>query len=136
MTAQTSPSSSIIIVLTDGKLEVYPFELSVQEVTGSTPGRFPRLRLRGSMFSGGWCVWTSLVKVISQEHSQRFTSNFAPTFTLTQGWTDLILEVIVQRPRSLVPHLLTQKKCLYTSSRRQIWHERRFILEGEIFYCY
>lgn len=31
MKAQTSPSSSIIIVLTDGKLEVYPFELSVQE---------------------------------------------------------------------------------------------------------
>lgn len=32
MKAQTSPSSSIIIVLTDGKLEVYPYELSVQEV--------------------------------------------------------------------------------------------------------
>uniref|UniRef100_UPI0035B1AB22 anthrax toxin receptor 2-like n=1 Tax=Antennarius striatus TaxID=241820 RepID=UPI0035B1AB22 len=31
MKAQTSPSSTIIIVLTDGKLEVYPFELSVQE---------------------------------------------------------------------------------------------------------
>ncbi|XP_074547236.1 anthrax toxin receptor 2-like [Halichoeres trimaculatus] len=31
MEAQTSPSSSIIIVLTDGKLEVFPFELSVQE---------------------------------------------------------------------------------------------------------
>uniref|UniRef100_A0A3Q3LH89 Anthrax toxin receptor 2-like n=1 Tax=Mastacembelus armatus TaxID=205130 RepID=A0A3Q3LH89_9TELE len=31
MKAQTSPSSSIIIVLTDGKLEVYPYELSVQE---------------------------------------------------------------------------------------------------------
>lgn len=35
MKAQTSPSSSIIIVLTDGKLEVYPFELSVQEVPAS-----------------------------------------------------------------------------------------------------
>lgn len=32
MKAQTSPSSSIIIVLTDGKLEVYPYELSLQEV--------------------------------------------------------------------------------------------------------
>ncbi|XP_034564871.1 ANTXR cell adhesion molecule 2b [Notolabrus celidotus] len=31
MKAQTSPSSSIIIVLTDGKLEVFPFELSVKE---------------------------------------------------------------------------------------------------------
>ncbi|CAG04904.1 unnamed protein product [Tetraodon nigroviridis] len=31
MKAQTSPSSSIVIVLTDGKLEVYPYELSVQE---------------------------------------------------------------------------------------------------------
>ncbi|KAM3600338.1 uncharacterized protein V6R79_021699 [Siganus canaliculatus] len=31
MKTQTSPSSSIIIVLTDGKLEVYPYELSVQE---------------------------------------------------------------------------------------------------------
>lgn len=31
MKAQTSPSSSIIIVLTDGKLDVYPYELSVQE---------------------------------------------------------------------------------------------------------
>ncbi|XP_045921945.1 ANTXR cell adhesion molecule 2b isoform X1 [Micropterus dolomieu] len=31
MKAQTSPSSSIIIILTDGKLEVYPFELSLQE---------------------------------------------------------------------------------------------------------
>uniref|UniRef100_A0A665TUY9 Anthrax toxin receptor 2-like n=1 Tax=Echeneis naucrates TaxID=173247 RepID=A0A665TUY9_ECHNA len=31
MKAQTSPSSSIIIILTDGKLEVYPYELSVQE---------------------------------------------------------------------------------------------------------
>ncbi|KAI3361962.1 hypothetical protein L3Q82_012317, partial [Scortum barcoo] len=31
MTTQASPSSSIIIVLTDGKLEVYPFELSVEE---------------------------------------------------------------------------------------------------------
>ncbi|XP_056875081.1 anthrax toxin receptor 2-like [Takifugu flavidus] len=31
MEAQTSPSSTIIIVLTDGKLEVYPYELSVQE---------------------------------------------------------------------------------------------------------
>lgn len=31
MMAQTSPSSSIIIVLTDGKLDIYPYELSVQE---------------------------------------------------------------------------------------------------------
>nr|XP_019938089.1 PREDICTED: anthrax toxin receptor 2-like isoform X2 [Paralichthys olivaceus] len=31
MKARTSPSSTIIIILTDGKLEVYPFELSVQE---------------------------------------------------------------------------------------------------------
>ncbi|XP_069018744.1 anthrax toxin receptor 2-like isoform X1 [Embiotoca jacksoni] len=31
MKAQTSPSSSIIIVLTDGKLGVYPYELSVKE---------------------------------------------------------------------------------------------------------
>ncbi|CAB1460351.1 unnamed protein product [Pleuronectes platessa] len=31
MKAQTSPSSTIIIILTDGKLEVYPYELSVQE---------------------------------------------------------------------------------------------------------
>ncbi|XP_030006314.1 anthrax toxin receptor 2-like [Sphaeramia orbicularis] len=31
MKKQTSPSSSIIIVLTDGKLEVYPFALSVDE---------------------------------------------------------------------------------------------------------
>ncbi|XP_044030051.1 ANTXR cell adhesion molecule 2b isoform X1 [Siniperca chuatsi] len=31
MKTQTSPSSSIIIVLTDGKLELYPYELSVQE---------------------------------------------------------------------------------------------------------
>ncbi|XP_077353789.1 anthrax toxin receptor 2-like isoform X2 [Festucalex cinctus] len=31
MKTQTAPSRSIIIVLTDGKLEVYPFELSVQE---------------------------------------------------------------------------------------------------------
>ncbi|XP_073334237.1 anthrax toxin receptor 1-like isoform X2 [Pagrus major] len=31
MKAQTSPSSTIIIVLTDGKLEIYPYELSVQE---------------------------------------------------------------------------------------------------------
>ncbi|KAM9841003.1 anthrax toxin receptor 2-like [Aulostomus maculatus] len=31
MKVQTTPSSSIIIVLTDGKLEVYPYELSVQE---------------------------------------------------------------------------------------------------------
>uniref|UniRef100_A0A3B4XQL4 ANTXR cell adhesion molecule 2b n=1 Tax=Seriola lalandi dorsalis TaxID=1841481 RepID=A0A3B4XQL4_SERLL len=31
MKAQTSPSSTIIIILTDGKLEVYPFDLSVQE---------------------------------------------------------------------------------------------------------
>ncbi|KAM4634536.1 ANTXR cell adhesion molecule 2b isoform 2-T2 [Polymixia lowei] len=31
MRTQTSRSSSIIIVLTDGKLEVYPYELSVQE---------------------------------------------------------------------------------------------------------
>ncbi|XP_061590351.1 anthrax toxin receptor 2-like [Cololabis saira] len=31
MKSQTSPSSSIIIVLTDGKLDVYPFELSVKE---------------------------------------------------------------------------------------------------------
>ncbi|XP_020492559.2 ANTXR cell adhesion molecule 2b [Labrus bergylta] len=31
MKAQTSPSSTIIIVLTDGKLEVFPFELSVQQ---------------------------------------------------------------------------------------------------------
>ncbi|KAG8010820.1 Anthrax toxin receptor 1 [Nibea albiflora] len=31
MKTQTSPSSSIIIALTDGKLEVYPFELTVQE---------------------------------------------------------------------------------------------------------
>ncbi|KAK2818973.1 hypothetical protein Q5P01_024534 [Channa striata] len=31
MKAQTSPSSSIIIVLTDGKLEIYPYELSVKE---------------------------------------------------------------------------------------------------------
>ncbi|AWP15050.1 putative anthrax toxin receptor 2-like [Scophthalmus maximus] len=31
MKAQTSPSSTIIIILTDGKLEVYPYELSVKE---------------------------------------------------------------------------------------------------------
>uniref|UniRef100_A0A3B4FXM9 Anthrax toxin receptor 2-like n=1 Tax=Pundamilia nyererei TaxID=303518 RepID=A0A3B4FXM9_9CICH len=31
MKSQTSPSSSIIIVLTDGKLNIYPYELSVQE---------------------------------------------------------------------------------------------------------
>uniref|UniRef100_I3J8C6 ANTXR cell adhesion molecule 2b n=1 Tax=Oreochromis niloticus TaxID=8128 RepID=I3J8C6_ORENI len=31
MKSQTSPSSSIIIVLTDGKLDIYPYELSVQE---------------------------------------------------------------------------------------------------------
>ncbi|XP_029920927.1 ANTXR cell adhesion molecule 2b [Myripristis murdjan] len=31
MTAQTSRSSTIIIALTDGKLEVYPYELTVQE---------------------------------------------------------------------------------------------------------
>uniref|UniRef100_A0A3B4ATW9 VWFA domain-containing protein n=1 Tax=Periophthalmus magnuspinnatus TaxID=409849 RepID=A0A3B4ATW9_9GOBI len=31
MKKQSTPSSTIIIVLTDGKLEVYPFELSVQE---------------------------------------------------------------------------------------------------------
>ncbi|XP_062290028.1 anthrax toxin receptor 2-like [Scomber scombrus] len=31
MMEQTSPSSSIIIVLTDGKLDIYPFELSVNE---------------------------------------------------------------------------------------------------------
>ncbi|KAM8742901.1 ANTXR cell adhesion molecule 2b [Acanthopagrus schlegelii] len=31
MNAQTSPSSTIIIVLTDGKLDIYPYELSVQE---------------------------------------------------------------------------------------------------------
>ncbi|XP_078127483.1 anthrax toxin receptor 1-like [Sander vitreus] len=31
MMAQTAPSSSIIIVLTDGKLEVFPFELTLQE---------------------------------------------------------------------------------------------------------
>lgn len=31
MKAQTSPSSTIIIVLTDGKLEIYPYELSVTE---------------------------------------------------------------------------------------------------------
>uniref|UniRef100_A0A4W6BIV1 Anthrax toxin receptor n=1 Tax=Lates calcarifer TaxID=8187 RepID=A0A4W6BIV1_LATCA len=31
MKAQTSPSSTIIIILTDGKLEVFPFELTVQE---------------------------------------------------------------------------------------------------------
>uniref|UniRef100_A0A8C6SZI2 Anthrax toxin receptor n=1 Tax=Neogobius melanostomus TaxID=47308 RepID=A0A8C6SZI2_9GOBI len=31
MQKQSSPSSTIIIVLTDGKLEVYPYELSVQE---------------------------------------------------------------------------------------------------------
>uniref|UniRef100_A0A1A8GR48 Anthrax toxin receptor n=1 Tax=Nothobranchius korthausae TaxID=1143690 RepID=A0A1A8GR48_9TELE len=31
MKTQTSPSSSIIIVLTDGKLDIYPYELSVQE---------------------------------------------------------------------------------------------------------
>lgn len=35
MKTQASPSSSIIIVLTDGKLEVYPFELSVQEVSSA-----------------------------------------------------------------------------------------------------
>lgn len=33
MKAEASPSSTIIIVLTDGKLDVYPFDLSVQEVT-------------------------------------------------------------------------------------------------------
>lgn len=33
MKTQTSPSSSIIIVLTDGKLEIYPYELSVKEVS-------------------------------------------------------------------------------------------------------
>ncbi|XP_036974146.1 ANTXR cell adhesion molecule 2b isoform X2 [Acanthopagrus latus] len=31
MNSQTSPSSTIIIVLTDGKLDIYPYELSVQE---------------------------------------------------------------------------------------------------------
>uniref|UniRef100_A0A672IUZ0 Anthrax toxin receptor 2-like n=1 Tax=Salarias fasciatus TaxID=181472 RepID=A0A672IUZ0_SALFA len=31
MKRQTSPSSSLIIVLTDGKLDIYPFELSVKE---------------------------------------------------------------------------------------------------------
>ncbi|XP_047425437.1 anthrax toxin receptor 2-like [Mugil cephalus] len=31
MNTQTSPSSTIIIVLTDGKLEIYPYELSVKE---------------------------------------------------------------------------------------------------------
>ncbi|XP_033979150.1 anthrax toxin receptor 2-like [Trematomus bernacchii] len=31
MKTQTSPSSSIIIVLTDGKLEVFPFEMTVEE---------------------------------------------------------------------------------------------------------
>uniref|UniRef100_A0A671WJF1 ANTXR cell adhesion molecule 2b n=1 Tax=Sparus aurata TaxID=8175 RepID=A0A671WJF1_SPAAU len=31
MNAQTLPSSTIIIVLTDGKLDIYPYELSVQE---------------------------------------------------------------------------------------------------------
>ncbi|CAN9504841.1 unnamed protein product [Ophioblennius macclurei] len=31
MKQQTSPSSSLILVLTDGKLEIYPFELSVKE---------------------------------------------------------------------------------------------------------
>lgn len=38
MKAQTSPpSGSIIIVLTDGKLEVYPYELSVREVRAPAP---------------------------------------------------------------------------------------------------
>lgn len=37
MKVQMLPSSSIIIVLTDGKLEVYPYELSVQEVTVPRP---------------------------------------------------------------------------------------------------
>lgn len=38
MKAQTSPSSgSIIIVLTDGKLDVYPYELSVREVCSLAP---------------------------------------------------------------------------------------------------
>ncbi|KAK7895567.1 hypothetical protein WMY93_020892 [Mugilogobius chulae] len=31
MKKQSAPSSTVIIVLTDGKLEVYPFELSIQE---------------------------------------------------------------------------------------------------------
>ncbi|XP_058473439.1 ANTXR cell adhesion molecule 2b [Solea solea] len=31
MKAQTTPSSTIIIILTDGKLDVYPYELSVRE---------------------------------------------------------------------------------------------------------
>ncbi|KAM9735452.1 ANTXR cell adhesion molecule 2b isoform 1-T1 [Menidia menidia] len=31
MMSQTSPSSSIIIVLTDGKLDIYPYELSITE---------------------------------------------------------------------------------------------------------
>ncbi len=35
MKTQASPSSSIIIVLTDGKLEVYPFELTLQEVSNT-----------------------------------------------------------------------------------------------------
>lgn len=32
MKTQTSPSSTIIIALTDGKLQVFPYELTVQEV--------------------------------------------------------------------------------------------------------
>lgn len=32
MKIQSSPSSSIIIVLTDGKLDIYLYELSIEEV--------------------------------------------------------------------------------------------------------
>lgn len=74
MKAQTSPSSSIIIVLTDGKLEVYPYELSVQEVgrlqSGLEPVSMvqtvvavvvpPRLTKSGALEpeSTAWGSWT------------------------------------------------------------------------------
>ena len=78
MKAQTSPSSSIIIVLTDGKLEVYPYELSVREVRRlRSPLQpvsmvqtvvvlilllllLPRLRKRGALEpeSTAWGSWT------------------------------------------------------------------------------
>lgn len=56
MKEQTSPSSSIIIVLTDGKLEVYPFDLSVQEVRKLRSRPRPVSNPFPTHFRGSWLV--------------------------------------------------------------------------------
>ena len=68
-----------------------------------------RLRLSDGLRPEEWHLklqrsYVFIMNVTSQEHPEGFSSNFTQMFTLTQRWTNLMLEILCQRSRSIQPH--------------------------------